>query len=32
MSEDALKARLEFNMKTILRMICTPQTLERIDA
>jgi AcrR family transcriptional regulator len=32
MSEDALKARLEFNMQTILRMICTPQTLERIDA
>lgn len=32
MSEDALKARLAFNMQTILRMICTPQTLERIDA
>lgn len=32
MSEDALTARLEFNTRTILRMICTPQTLERIDA
>ena len=32
MSEDALAARLEFNTRTILRMICTPQTLERIDA
>jgi AcrR family transcriptional regulator len=32
MAEDALAARLEFNTRTILRMICTPQTLERIDA
>jgi len=32
MSENALAARLEFNTRTILRMICTPQTLERIDA
>ena len=32
MSEDALTARLEFNTRTILRMICTPQTLEGIDA
>ncbi|HUQ34837.1 MAG TPA: TetR/AcrR family transcriptional regulator [Aestuariivirga sp.] len=32
MSEEALAARLEFNTQTILRMICTPQTLERIDA
>ena len=32
MSEEALAARLEFNTRTILRMICTPQTLERIDA
>lgn len=32
MSEKALAARLEFNTQTILRMICTPQTLERIDA
>lgn len=32
MSDKALAARLEFNTQTILRMICTPQTLERIDA
>lgn len=32
MSEKALAARLEFNTQTILRMICTPQTLELIDA
>lgn len=32
MSEKALAARLEFNTQTILRMICTPQTLEMIDA
>ena len=32
MTEEALAARLEFNTRTILRMICTPQTLERIDA
>jgi len=32
MSEKALAARLEFNTQTILRMICTPQALERIDA
>jgi AcrR family transcriptional regulator len=30
MSEKNLAARLEFNTQTILRMICTPQTLERI--
>ena len=32
MTEEALATRLEFNTRTILRMICTPQTLERIDA
>ena len=32
MAAEALAARLMFNTQTILRMICTPQTLERIDA
>jgi AcrR family transcriptional regulator len=32
MSREALAARLDFNTRTILRMICTPETLERIDA
>ena len=32
MSEEALSARLDFNTRTILRMICTPETLNRIDA
>jgi AcrR family transcriptional regulator len=32
MAAEALAARLIFNTQTILRMICTPQTLERIDA
>jgi AcrR family transcriptional regulator len=32
MANEALARRLEFNTQTILRMICTPQTLERIDA
>ena len=32
MSHGALAARLDFNTRTILRMICTPETLERIDA
>jgi AcrR family transcriptional regulator len=32
MSPEALAARLDFNTRTILRMICTPETLERIDA
>ncbi len=32
MAAEALAARLTFNTQTILRMICTPQTLERIDA
>ena len=32
MTDEALAARLEFNTRTILRMVCTPQTLERIDA
>jgi AcrR family transcriptional regulator len=32
MASEALAARLKFNTQTILRMVCTPQTLERIDA
>ena len=32
MAPAALAARLKFNTQTILRMVCTPQTLERIDA
>jgi AcrR family transcriptional regulator len=32
MAEEALAARLKFNTQTILRMICTPQTLEKIDS
>jgi AcrR family transcriptional regulator len=32
MAEDALAERLKFNTETILRMICTPETLRRIDA
>jgi AcrR family transcriptional regulator len=32
MAADALAARLKFNTQTILRMICTPQTLEKIDS
>ena len=32
MAAEALATRLIFNTQTILRMICTPQTLERIDA
>jgi len=32
MAAEALADRLIFNTQTILRMICTPQTLERIDA
>lgn len=32
MAAEALAARLKFNTQTILRMVCTPQTLERIDA
>jgi AcrR family transcriptional regulator len=32
MSQEALAARLDFNTRTILRMICTPETLEGIDA
>ena len=32
MAEGALAARLKFNTQTILRMICTPQTLEKIDS
>ena len=32
MAEGALAARLKFNTQTILRMICTPQILEKIDS
>ena len=32
MAVDALAERLKFNTETILRMICTPETLRRIDA
>ena len=32
MAADALTARLKFNTQTILRMICTPQTLGKIDS
>jgi AcrR family transcriptional regulator len=32
MAAEALAARLKFNTQTILRMICTPQTLEKIDS
>jgi AcrR family transcriptional regulator len=32
MAVEALAARLKFNTQTILRMICTPQTLEKIDS
>ncbi len=32
MAADALAARLKFNTQTILRMICTPQTLGKIDS
>ena len=32
MSEEAVATRLDFNTRTILRMICTPETLKRIDA
>ena len=32
MAAEALSARLKFNTQTILRMICTPQTLEKIDS
>jgi AcrR family transcriptional regulator len=31
MSEKALAERLAFNTKTVLRMVCTPDTLARID-
>jgi len=32
MSKAALEERLDFNIKTILRVICTPETLARIKA
>ena len=32
MAVEALAARLKFNTQTILRMICTPQTLKKIDS
>ncbi len=31
MSKDALAARLDFNTKTILRLVCTPETLRKIE-
>ena len=32
MSKKALNERLDFNIKTILRVICTPQTLATMEA
>jgi AcrR family transcriptional regulator len=32
MAAKALEARLEFNIKTILRLVCTPETLARNEA
>ena len=32
MSESALAQRVDFNTRTILRMVCTPATLARIEA
>jgi AcrR family transcriptional regulator len=32
MSKEALAARLDFNTKTILRLVCTPETLARIES
>lgn len=31
MSEDALGDRLDFNIKTVLRLVCTPETLARLE-
>lgn len=31
MSKSALAARLDFNTKTILRMVCTPETLKKLE-
>jgi AcrR family transcriptional regulator len=31
MDETALEQRLDFNIKTVLRLICTPETLARIE-
>ena len=31
MSKTALEARLDFNIRTILRVICTPETLAKIE-
>ncbi|MDE2445584.1 MAG: TetR family transcriptional regulator [Alphaproteobacteria bacterium] len=31
MSPQALKERLEFNTLTVLRMVCTPQTLQKLE-
>ena len=31
MSDAALAQRLDFNIKTILRVVCTPETLARIE-
>ncbi len=32
MSETALEERLDFNIKTILRVVCTPDTLAKLEA
>jgi hypothetical protein len=31
MSEEALGDRLDFNIKTVLRVVCTPETLARLE-
>lgn len=31
MSEDALGDRLDFNIKTVLRLVCTPETLAKLE-
>jgi AcrR family transcriptional regulator len=32
MSERALAERLDFNIRTVLRLVCTPETLKKIEA
>ncbi len=32
MADEALERRQQFNVATVLRLVCTPETLERIDA
>jgi hypothetical protein len=31
MSKRALRERFDFNIKTILRLVCTPETLRRLE-